>query len=261
MIDDATGRIMALYFTEHECTAGYFAALTQYLKRHGRPLCLYSDRHSIFRVNIKEAKKSTGETQLGRALRELGIELICANSPQAKGRVERANGTLQDRLVKEMRLEGISDIPAANAYWPKFIEMYNKKFSVEPANPADAHQETIPDDQSLKMILSEQEQRKISKNLEVKYQNKIYQIQSDKPSYTMRNSMVTVVSCEDDIILLYKGKSLRYQVFDKNNRPAKVVTKKEMSGRKISKPAKSHPWKNKYFARKKMLADIKNAAA
>jgi hypothetical protein len=104
-IDDATSRLMWFFFAEEETTEAYFTAIEGYLKRYGRPLSLYSDRHTIFRVQIKEAVSGTGEMQFSRAMRELDIELICANSPQAKGLVEKANGTLQDRLIKEMRLK------------------------------------------------------------------------------------------------------------------------------------------------------------
>lgn len=157
-IDDATSRLMELHFTEVESTQGYYTATEHYVKRHGRPVSFYSDRHGIFRINKVEAEKGTGETQLGRALRELDIGLICANSPQAKGRVEKANGTLQDRLIKEMRLRGISDIGGANAYLPEFMEDYNRRFAVTPANPTDVHRHAIPDEAALKLVFSQQHQ-------------------------------------------------------------------------------------------------------
>lgn len=113
-IDDATGRLMHLRFGETESAFDYMMATREYLEQHGKPLVFYSDKHGIFRVN-NGGSTTTCVTQFGRVLSELGIELICANSPQAKGRVERANQTLQDRLIKEMRLEGISSIEAANA--------------------------------------------------------------------------------------------------------------------------------------------------
>ena len=124
-IDDATSRLTAGLFFPGKTTEGYLEILEQHLKRYGRPLGLYVDKHSIFRVNYKEVSKGEAETHFGRVLRELEIRLICANSPQAKGRVERANETLQDRLVKEMRLQGISDIEEANRFLPRFIEDYN----------------------------------------------------------------------------------------------------------------------------------------
>ncbi len=127
-IDDATSALMALRFVPAETTRAYMETLRGYLNDHGVPLALYSDRHSIFRVNNPERE---GElTQFTRAIKTLGIEPIHANSPQAKGRVERANQTLQDRLVKEMRLQNISDIETANAWLPTFIEAYNNRFGI-----------------------------------------------------------------------------------------------------------------------------------
>lgn len=253
-IDDATSRIMQLHFAPVESTEAYFEATERYLKQHGRPGAFYSDRHSIFRVNIQEAKHSSGETQFGRALRQLNIQLICANSPQAKGRVEKANGTLQDRLIKEMRLKGISDILAANAYLPEFIEDYNRRFAVEPSNLIDAHSSSLPTEVEFSKIFSQQHPRKVSKNLELSYQHVIYQIQTETPSYTLRGSQVTVCDKKGEITLLYKGKTLKYKTFNKNNRPAQVVTSKELNHvqHKLTpstKPKANHPWRRGFEER------------
>ena len=245
-IDDATSQLMCLHFAEEESTEAYFTATQAHLKRHGRPLAYYSDRHGIFRINIREAATGTGETQFGRAMRELDIDLICANSPQAKGRVERANLTLQDRLIKEMRLKGISSIEAANAFLPVFIDDYNQRFSVEPANSSDAHRASIPDDGTLNLIFSEQRQRTISKNLEVSYKNVIYQIQTNTPGYNMRGAKMTVCESKTGIILIYKGKSLSYKTFDKQNKPSEMVSSKQLiRPQKVrqSKPKENHPWR------------------
>ncbi len=137
-IDDATGRLMNLRFSDTESAFDYMVATREYLDQHGKPVAFYSDKHSIFRVNQEHLKK-VGLTQFGRILDELGIELICANSSQAKGRVERANKTLQDRLIKEMRLQGINTIEEANAWLPYFVEDFNRRFA-KPANyPKDLH--------------------------------------------------------------------------------------------------------------------------
>ena len=114
-VDDATSQLMELRFVASESTFAYFEALKAYLHRHGKPVAFYSDKHSIFRVSNEHAASGNGMTQFGRALSELNIEILCANTSQAKGRVERAHHTLQDRLVKELRLAGISTIDAANA--------------------------------------------------------------------------------------------------------------------------------------------------
>lgn len=243
-IDDATSRIMQLYFAEQESTAAYFATVRAYIQEHGRPLCFYSDRHSIFRVTAAEAESGTGETQFGRAMRELGIDIICAHSPQAKGRVERANGILQDRLVKEMRLQNISDISTANEFLPQFTAYYNDRFQRIPANSLDAHRAELPEPETLSLILCEQYPRKISKNLEVSYDNQIYQIQTERPSYTLRGAPVTVCDDHGQITLLYKSKPLIYKVFDKHNRPTLIVDSKQLTIQKKSvyRPAADHPW-------------------
>ena len=136
-VDDATSRLLALRFVPSESTQAYMQTLREYLHEHGRPVALYTDKHGIFRVN--HAERNGGLTQFTRALRTLDIEPIHAHSPQAKGRVERANGTLQDRLVKELRLRGIGDIHTANAFLPRFMADYNARFAIEPASALDAH--------------------------------------------------------------------------------------------------------------------------
>jgi hypothetical protein len=134
-VDDATSRLMQLRFVASESAFDYFRATRSYLETHGKPVALYSDKHGVFRVNNKDAVGGDGITQFGRALSELNIDIICANSPQAKGRVERAFGTLQDRLVKELRLAGISTIAAANAWRPGFIAEHNARFGRAPRTP------------------------------------------------------------------------------------------------------------------------------
>jgi hypothetical protein len=114
------------------------------LRGHGRPVAFYSDKASIFRVNRSAPKGGDGVTQLGRAMHALNIDLICANTPAAKGRVERAHQTLQDRLIKELRLRGIVDRDAANAYAQEFAESYNRRFARVPRNDHDAHRPLRP---------------------------------------------------------------------------------------------------------------------
>ena len=132
-IDDATSKLMQLRFVPSESTESYFQALCGYLQGHGCPVAFYSDKHSVFRVLRRDAKGGQGMTQFGRALAELNIEILCANSSQAKGRVERVNRTLQDRLVKELRLAGVSDIDTANEFLSGFVERFNERFAIHPA--------------------------------------------------------------------------------------------------------------------------------
>ena len=167
-VDDATSRLMALGFVPSESTFAYFEVLRRYLETHGKPVAFYSDKHSIFRVSKEEAAGGDGMTQFGRALAELNIEILCANSSQAKGRVERAHATLQDRLVKELRLAGISDLEAANAFLPGFIESYNSKFARPPARDLDLHR-PLDGMNDLGDILCWRETRRVSRQLVVHY--------------------------------------------------------------------------------------------
>jgi hypothetical protein len=159
-VDDATSRLMLLRFVASESAFSYFAATRSYLAAHGRPVAFYSDKHGIFRVNSKTATDEA-ITQFGRGLCELNIDIICANSPQAKGRVERAFSTLQDRLVKEMRLAGISTIESANAWLAGFIETYNERFGRHPANAKDLHR-PAPSDEVIDEALAWREARVVS---------------------------------------------------------------------------------------------------
>ncbi|WP_404822496.1 ISNCY family transposase [Noviherbaspirillum aerium] len=172
-IDDATSRLMYLHFTYSESTFSYFEATRAYLERHGKPQAFYSDKASVFRVNCKQSDKVPGITQFGRVLYELNIEILCANSSQAKGRVERANLTLQDRLVKELRLQGISTMAAANAYAPCFIADYNRRFAKPPRNDFDAHRQ-VREDEDLDLIFTVREPRKVSHVLTLQYDKAIY---------------------------------------------------------------------------------------
>jgi len=247
-IDDATGRLGELHFTEQESFYSYGEATRRYIARHGKPVTLYSDKHGIFRVNIKNAVSGIGMTQFGRAMKELDIEIICANTPQAKGRVERVNQTLQDRLVKELRLRGISNIDAANAFVPEFIEDFNQRFAVIPRSTHDTHR-ALSQKENLDLILSWQETRIISKNLTIQFEKVVYQIQTKRPSYALRKAAVTV--CKDSqnmIAILYKGHLLDYTVFHKQAHQAEVLSSKQigddLNTSKIPYvPPPDHPWR------------------
>ena len=174
-IDDATSTLLALRFAPAETTRAYMDTLSDYLQVQGRPVALYSDKHSIFRQNHRDYD---GElTQFARALKTLDIAIIHANTPQAKGRVERANGTLQDRLVKEMTLKGISDMETANAWLPTFVERYNQRFATAPQNPVDCHRSALHTPEEINLILSLHHTRSLSKNVAFQFSNREYQIQ------------------------------------------------------------------------------------
>jgi transposase len=251
-IDDATGKLGQLLFVESESFFSYCRATEGYLTHHGKPGAFYSDKHGVFRVNQPSAGSSDALTQFGRAMQELDIQIICANTPQAKGRVERANQTLQDRLPKELRLRGICDWQAGNAFLPEFMDDFNSRFAVQPRSTHNAHRPlTVQDD--LTRPFRWQETRILSKNLTLQFNRVVYQIQTEHPSYAMRNAAVTV--CLDDqenITILYKGKSLDYTVFHQQAKQSEVVQPKQVdlalrNQSKAHKPAPSHPW-SKGFA-------------
>lgn len=195
-IDDATSKILGLRFEPSETTLGYMRLIKETVEVYGRPLAYYNDKHAIFKT-LRDTDGIFEDTQLRRALRSLQIEDICAHSPQAKGRVERSNQTLQDRLVKEMRLEGISSIEEANAYVPEFIADYNRRFSVKANRTEDAHRKLQHDQASLTRILSIHMNRKLTKNLEFSLDCKKYQIKTSGVGYRLRYKAVTVVEHMD----------------------------------------------------------------
>jgi transposase len=245
-IDDATGRLGELWFAPQETFFGYAEGVRHYVQRHGKPLAFYSDKHGIFRVNQpRPLGLSSGLTQFGRAMQDLDIQIICANSPQAKGRVERANLTLQDRLVKELRLKGISDIDTANAFLPEFIQGFNNRFEVIPRSSHDAHRSLLPSD-DLDLTLSHQEIRTVTRNLTVQYNNVIYQIQTKRPSYALRKAQVIV--CENlqgEVTILYKNNPLGFTTMHKPLRQSQVVNSKTIDHklRTPHRPAQDHPWR------------------
>ncbi|WP_155768749.1 ISNCY family transposase [Burkholderia diffusa] len=171
-VDDATSRLMMLHFTQTESTFSYFEATRAYLERHGKPVAFYSDKYSVFR-NTSAGKTGQSVTHFGRAMYELNIDTFCANSSSAKGRVERAHLTLQDRLVKELRLRGISTVADANAYAPSFIATYNARFGKPPRSGFDAHR-PLRSDEDLDLLLTWRETRRVTKALTVQYDRVLY---------------------------------------------------------------------------------------
>ena len=259
-VDDATGRVGELLFTEAESTFSYFEATEQYLRRYGKPEALYSDKLSVFRINLPNDLTGSGTTQFTRAMTELAIRVVCANSPQAKGRVERMNQTLQDRLVKEMRLAGVSGIAAGNAYVPTFLTALNARLAVVPRSAEDAHRPLLPQD-DLARILTVQETRVLSKNLTLNYHTVIYQIQTPRPTYALRNATVVVrENIRGEIAIAYRGKPLAYSIYRPAVHQAEVLTSKQLAiptepsapkrkRRKAQVPAADHPWRQ-YKARR-----------
>lgn len=246
-VDDATSKLTVGKFVPAETTEAYQEILEEHLNKYGRPLALYVDKHSIFRVSRENSAAGETETHFGRVLRELDIDLICAHSPQAKGRVERANGVLQDRLIKEMRLRGICTIEAANKFLPEFIEEYNEKFGKEPRVPEDAHRPLRKED-DLERLFARRATRKLSKSLSFQYEGVSYQVNPACPN-RLRSSYVNILKRPGKPILIESGgQEHAYTVWEElpYERP-KVLDSKELEAywpnQIRKKPGKHHPWR------------------
>lgn len=244
-IDDATGRLTDLRFAPTETTRVYLEALRAHVLTYGRPFALYSDRHGIFRVNAKDVAGGDGRTEFGRVAERLGIELICATTPQAKGRVERANQTLQDRLVKEMRLEGISSMEEAQAFAPRFMDMWNARFAVQPRDPAPAHRPWAQDVNALDDLLARREDRVLSKTLTFRCGGTLYCVKTTGPGTALRGARVSLLHYLDGTMQVrYKDRTLAFTAFRTTPTPVKIEDEKTLNARVdaiIAQIAVSHP--------------------
>jgi transposase len=214
-IDDATSRLMQLHFVPTESTFAYFEATRAYLERHGKPVAFYSDKASVFRSTQESTDSGRGVTQFGRVLYELNIDSWCANSSQAKGRVERANLTLQDRLVKELRLRGICSREAANAYAPRFVADFNKRFEKPPKSNFDAHR-PVRADEDLDLIFTWRVPRKVSMSLTLQHDRVRYLLPDTPEARKLIHRYIDVFEYPDGRIeLRADGLSLAYVRYDK----------------------------------------------
>jgi len=267
-IDDATSSVVYAEFVKSESTWSYFEATQRYLRTLGKPLALYTDKHSVFRVNIsKDGQSATtdsnGDTQFSRALKSLDVNIIYAHSPQAKGRVERLYKTLQDRLVKELRLANISSIEDANTFLPKYLAGHNARFAVDPKDFTNLHRPLTADD-NLDQVFLLQETRILSKTLTCQYKNKAYQVHTKKATYRLSHATITVSEARNgDVSLYYEGKLLAYTVIetkpenkdsDSKNLNAIVdeikskairtpIQKQPTTPKTPYKPPEDHPWR------------------
>jgi hypothetical protein len=251
---------MELQFVKAETTLGYMEVLKRYIGHHGVPVALYSDRHSIFRINAAEPS-SESQTQFARALSQLKIEGIQANSPQAKGRVERANQTLQDRLIKEMRLLGINNPESANAWLPNFIADFNKRFAVKARELEDAHVKYLGNARDLRRILSVQEERHLSKNLTCQYEGKLLQVESTGQGLGLRGAKIRVHTHTDHTHeLTWRGRTMPFKAIEKPLKQKATASGKEVNQRVddaiksktvLVVPAANHPWRKPFLSASK----------
>jgi len=257
MIDDATNEVIARFYPG-ESMEGLMGTLRVWLETHGRPRAIYADRHSLWvsQSGPPGERDDGGNTQLRRALRELGIDFIPAHSPQAKGRVERLFGTLQDRLVKEMRLEGIDNIADANRFLiEEYLPWHNEKFRREPASRADAHRRPSRGF-DLDLILSEKEERTVGNDYTIRWHNRIFQIM--KPVYPgLRGGKVIVaVKADGGMEILFGGKKLSWEEIKRSAYKSTGSHPTPRGGTRSDRPSSSrtrrpwvpppdHPWRQK----------------
>ena len=214
-IDDATGKLLHLRFCQAETTFDYMLSTRAYIEQYGKPVAFYSDKHSVFRVNQKSSQNSQ-ITQFGRILNELNIDIIFANSPQAKGRVERANRTLQDRLIKEMRLENISSIEEANTWLPCFIEQFNQKFGKCARNSKNLHRPLTESKAELDDIFTWQEPRKVTKSLTITYDKCVYILEANEFNQKLVGQYISFLEYPDGTVaIMYAGRKINYRIFNK----------------------------------------------
>lgn len=246
-MDDATNEITSARFVATEGTEGYLTCLKKHLERHGRPLGLYVDKHATFKVNREELKKGIGITHFGKVLKDLDIKLICAHSPQAKGRIERSNGVLQDRLIKEMRLEGINTIEEANSFLPAFLEKHNKRFKKIAANPENAHR-TMRKEDDLGRIFARKDHRKLSKDLTFQHHGVLYLIETKIPNRLRYASIDVLWRGDQPIEVEHDGKQLQYKIWKETvyEQPSVLDTKEigmAWINKKSKKLPKHHSWR------------------
>lgn len=256
-IDDATSKIMDGEFVNYEGTFTLFGATEHYLTTHGKPLALYVDKHSTFKVNRhatieEELRDCQIQSQFARAMAELGITLIFAHSPQAKGRVERLFETLQDRLVKELRLAGISNKTEGTRYFREvYLPKHNGKFAVLPQDKANLHRSLLPTD-DLSRIFTIQSTRMVTKDLILQYKNTRYQLlPSNGYHYTLRRAKVTVEEKQDGTVTFrYKDRTISWAIAQqevKRTTPAQVVSAKTFQERRVYIPGPDHPWRRGFM--------------
>lgn len=251
-IDDATSRLLYGEFVDVEDTLTLLATTGAYLGRQGRPMAFYVDKDSIYKVNrqatIEEELQDLHPiTQFTRAMAELGIEVICANTPQAKGRVERSFGTHQDRLVKELRLAGISDKEKANQFlWSTYLPAHDARFAVPPANTTDAHRPLLKTHR-LEEILSVRTERILANDYTLRFQNQFFQVLPDQPLRVRPKAKIFIeIRLDESIHLRFRDEYLNFKRIDKkplpiSPRPKAVKPPAARPGTPYRPPA-THPW-------------------
>lgn len=246
MVDDATNRTQA-WFYEEETTEASYGVFEHWARTHGLPQALYVDRDSIYRCErlptvSEQVAGQEPQTQFGRAMKQLGVRLILANSPQAKGRVERRNQLFQDRLVKEMRLAGIRDLKAANEFLAgRFLPLINRRFVVTASDPADVHQAI---GQPLDKVLSWEETRVVQRDWTVSWRGRWFQITRQEQAHSLAGKKVVVRQRRDGRVEAeWRGRVLKWKELPGRPVKAPAPTENPKLGKPPKPPGLQHPWR------------------
>lgn len=239
-IDDATSTLLWAEFADSESTETVMQATWHYLEKHGKPVSLYTDRGGVFKVNLGN-KENERKTQYERALAELGVELIHARSPQAKGRVERGFGTHQDRLVKELRLAGISTLAEANIFLVSYMAKHNQRFAVTAREPTNLHRPVTRT--TLREALCQKEERLLHNDQTIQYKTDWFLLDKKQSTILRPKDKITVTEYLDGEL----GLSIRSVKLTFTKLPARPVTQPTpMSSRPLKQswtPPVNHPWR------------------
>jgi hypothetical protein len=243
-IDDASSRVYARFYA-YEGTIPAMDSFQRYVQRYGLPLALYADQHTTYQSpaepTVEEQLAGTKpQSQFGRALDELGVELIAAHSPQAKGRVERLFRTVQDRLIKELRLAGVTTLEDANRFLEEYLPRYNRRFAVPPAHAADLHRPR-PTAQVLERSLCIKTTRCLRKDFTIAHEGRLYQVHDH-----LRATQVVVEAHVDGTMrLTHRGRTLGFHVIAARPVPAAEAPAVSRS-RRPTTPAADHPWRKRW---------------
>jgi len=249
-IDDATGKIVRAVFEDNEGVCSVFRFWAAYVEAYGRPVAVYLDKFSTYKVNCKNAVDNAEfMTQFERAMQELDIRVICANSPEAKGRIERLFGTLQDRLVKEMRLAGVRGRDDANKFiHEKYIPDHNARFGVPAKNKADAHR-PLPDELRMKLssIFSVQSKRKVNNDYTIQFKTRWFQLEATQGTAVYKRDEVIVEEHLDNTVLVrLKDTYLVYRELPARPKPVRIPITALTRRKPDWKPPADHPWRKSF---------------
>jgi hypothetical protein len=260
-IDDATSRITGLQFVNWEGVKPAFIFWRKYILKHGKPISIYLDRHSTYKKNQKSVFDDPESlTQFQRAMKDLGVKIIHAYSPQAKGRVENKFGTFQDRLIKELRLAGILTMSTANKFVEEvFIPKFNQKFAVAPQKKGNLHKSlTNYETKNLDKIFSIQDKRIVNNDFTIRYKNKWFQLLERQPTLVLRKDKALIEErINGQIFIGLRNKYLNYILLPERPKPVKMKVIALTRNKTTWIPPDNHPWKHPSFlAQQRLKATI-----